>query len=150
METEKTAAPRTQEDLLAELLSYQKKEVRHARITTICGIVLAAVLLVALFSFMPKVLAVINHVQESLTQVDELVADAGVLIQDSTEQINALVGDATVLIDNANTMITDNTDAVSETVRKLNAVDFEKLNKAIADLDAAIEPLASFASIFKR
>ena len=99
---------------------------------------------------MPKVLAVINHVQESLTQVDELVADASTLIQDSTDQINALVGDATILIDNANTMILDNTDAVSETVRKLNAVDFERLNKAIQDLDDAIQPLASFANLFKR
>jgi hypothetical protein len=150
MDAEQTVAPRTQEDLLAELLSYQKKEVRHARITTICGIVFAAVLLVALFSIMPKVLAVINHVQESLTQVDELVADASTLIQDSTDQINALVGDATILIDNANTMILDNTDAVSETVRKLNAVDFERLNKAIQDLDDAIQPLASFANLFKR
>ena len=150
METEQPVAGRTQEDILAELLSYQKKEVRHARIITICGIVFALMLFIALISIVPKILSVVNHVQDSLVQVDELVADATVIIQNSTVKINTLVDDAAVLIDNANTMITENTDAVSETVRKLNAVDFDKLNKAIADLDAAIEPLASFASIFKR
>ena len=150
MGTEPSAASGTQEAILAELLSYQKKEVRHARIITVCGIVLAVLLLIALVSIVPKTLTVFNHVQESLTRVDELVADAGTLIQDSTAQINQLVGDAAELIDNTNTMITDNTDAITQTVRKLNAVDFEKLNKAISDLDAAIEPLVNFAKMFKR
>ncbi len=150
MGTEPSAAPGTQEAILAELLSYQKKAVRHSRIISICGIALAVLLLIALVSIVPKTLAVFDHVQESLSRVDELAADAGTLIRDSTAQINSLVGDATELIDNANTVIIDNTDAITQTVRKLNAVDFEKLNKAISDLDAAIEPLVNFARMFKR
>ncbi len=150
MGTEPSAASGTQEAILAELLSYQKKAVRHSRIISICGIALAVLLLIALVSIVPKTLAVFDHVQESLSRVDELAADAGTLIRDSTAQINSLVGDATELIDNANTVIIDNTDAITQTVRKLNAVDFEKLNKAISDLDAAIEPLVSFARMFKR
>jgi F0F1-type ATP synthase membrane subunit b/b' len=150
MGTEPSAASGTQEAILAELLSYQKKAVRHSRIISICGIALAVLLLIALVSIVPKTLAVFDHVQESLSRVDELAADAGTLIRDSTAQINSLVGDATELIDNANTVIIDNTDAITQTVRKLNAVDFEKLNKAISDLDAAIEPLVNFARMFKR
>ena len=150
MNTDGSMIAPANEELLAELLSYQKKEVRHARITAVSVVVLVVLLIAALAVLVPKAVALISHVQDSLTEVDTLVADAGVLIRDSTEEINALVGDASVLIANANSMITDNTEAVSETIRKLNEVDIEKLNKAISDLDAAVEPLANLASIFKR
>jgi hypothetical protein len=46
-------------------------------------------------------------------------------------------------------MVENNTEAITETVQKLNNVDFETLNNAIKNLNDAIEPLARFAGMFK-
>ena len=40
-------------------------------------------------------------------------------------------------------------DGLVETLEKINAIDFDALNKAIQDLSAVIEPLAKFFSAFR-
>ena len=88
------------EQLLTELLAYQKKEVRHTRIA-------------------------------SLAEVDTLIGEAG------------------TLINNTNSMVETNTDAVTDTIQKLNEVDFEGLNSAIQNLNDVVEPLSNFARMFQ-
>jgi hypothetical protein len=117
---------RAREQLLNELIDNQKKLVRQARFTSVINLIIGIVLIAALVTVIPRV----RRVETSLTEIDQLVEDAGVLIE------------------NTNTMVTDNTDAVAETVQKLNDVDFETLNTAIDNLNTAIEPLAALAGLF--
>ena len=42
-------------------------------------------------------------------------------------------------------MVAENTDAVTETIRKLSDVDFDSLNSTIHDLEDAIRPVAELA-----
>ena len=90
METE-----RNSEELLRQLISYEKKQLRHTRLATFVNILLVLAVLVSLTLLVPKAL-------RSLAEVDRLAASAQ------------------ELIDNASTMVSENTDAISETIRDLN------------------------------
>ena len=96
---------RNSEELLRELLSYEKKQLRHTRLATFVNILLVLAVLAALTLLVPRAL-------HSLAEVDRLAASAQ------------------ELIDNASTMVADNTDAITETIR---------------DLNDAIKPLAELA-----
>ena len=131
---------RNRDQILNELIENQRKLVRQARLTSAVNLIIGLVLIAALVTVIPRV----RHVETSLSEIDQLVEDAGVLIGNT----NTMVEDASVLIENTNTMVTDNTDAVSEAVQKLNDVDFDTLNDAIENLNTAIEPLAGLAGLF--
>ena len=96
---------RNSEELLRQLLSYEKKQLRHTRLATFVNILLVLAVLAALTLLVPRAL-------HSLAEVDRLAASAQ------------------ELIDNASTMVADNTDAITETIR---------------DLNDAIKPLAELA-----
>ena len=96
---------RNSEELLRELLSYEKKQLRHTRLATFVNILLVLAVLAALTLLVPRAL-------HSLAEVDRLAVSAQ------------------ELIDNASTMVADNTDAITETIR---------------DLNDAIKPLAELA-----
>lgn len=101
-------AQRGPDELMQQLLAYQKKQLRHTRLATFLSILLVLMVLgvlAALVLLVPRAL-------HSLAEMDRLAASAQ------------------ELIDNANTMVTDNTDAITETIR---------------DLNDAIKPLAELA-----
>ena len=103
-------------------------------------------------SLAPKAVNLIDHAEASLTELDKLIAESEssiVKLNGIADDMDALIAQAGILIENSNEMVENNTDAITETVNKLNNVDFEALNKAIHDLSAVIEPLARFASMFK-
>ena len=104
-----------------ELLKVQKKVLLHTRITTIFNILLSLALLAAVVMTVHWTNEKIEHMESSLAAIDRLVEDAGTLVEST------------------NTMVTDNADAVTETVQKLNEVDFEGLNDAIGHLNTAIQ-----------
>ena len=111
---------RNTEELLRQLLAYEKRQLRHTRMATFINILLVLAVLAALVLLVPKAL-------HSLAEVDRLATSAQ------------------ELIDNTNTMVAENTDAVTETIRKLSDVDFDSLNSTIHDLEDAIRPVAELA-----
>ncbi|MBR3554401.1 MAG: hypothetical protein IKN89_00685 [Oscillospiraceae bacterium] len=88
-------AERNSEELLRQLISYEKKQLRHTRLATFVNILLVLAVLASLTLLVPRAL-------RSLAEVDRLAASAQ------------------ELIDNASTMVSENTDAISETIRDLN------------------------------
>ena len=70
-------------------------------------------------------------------------------MQASLAEVDALIGEAGTLINNTNSMVETNTDAVTDTIQKLNEVDFEGLNSAIQNLNDVVEPLSNFARMFQ-
>ena len=112
------------DELLRQLLAYQKREARNSRITACISVFLALVVLAALALLVPRALKLVEGVENTIAKVD--------LMTDSAEE----------LVGNANDMILKNTDAVTETVQKLNELDFDSLNNAIHDLENTVRPLA--------
>ncbi len=143
---------RSTDELLKEILKYQKRSSRITRIAAIAVLFIVVAFAVALILIIPRVVNLMDHASESLAEVDALIEDTGEVIEELggiTEEINGVVAEAEVLIDNSNTMVENNTDAITETVQKLNNVDFETLNKAIKNLSDVVEPLAKFFNVFQ-
>lgn len=111
-------------ELLAELVRYQKKEVNHARLSTVVGVLLIAVLLVTLLVVLPRAVILLDHMEQSLQEIDTFV-------------------------EGSNRVVSENSDGVAEALSKLNGVDFDALNQAIRDLSDAVHPLADFARLFR-
>ena len=116
---------RTAEELLAELLTSQKRTERRSLIRMIAGLLVLAAVISASFIIVPHMISLIDNVQTSLTQMNDTVNEAEELIR------------------NANTMITENSETISEAVKKLNEIDFKKLNDAISALNDVVTPLAN-------
>ena len=121
------AEDRHAEELLAESLKYQKKAYRRAGITAFAHFLLIVTLLALLTAaalFAPRVISLVNHAEEALSAMDALI-----------EEFDGLVS--------------DNTDTLTDAIRKLDGIDFDRLNEAIGNLSDAVEPLGRFARQFQ-
>lgn len=131
MEQNKSYEQMDSRELLEELLRYQKKEVHHARLTTVVGILLIGALLATLLVVLPRAATVLSHMETSLQQIDTFVEEANTFVE------------------GANKVVSDNSDAVTQAVGKLNGLDFDTLNQAIQDLSDTVRPLANFMRRFQ-
>ena len=77
--------------------------------------------------------------------MDELLVTAGNALTTAGDTLRS----ATEAADAANRLVEDNAATVSEAMEKINAIDFDALNRAINDLADIVEPLARFAGIFR-
>ncbi|MBR6790115.1 MAG: hypothetical protein IKM31_04535 [Oscillospiraceae bacterium] len=126
------------ESLVESIEHSSKQQLKLARLQCVLSGAAAAVLLIAAVvccTLLPKVkdiAAELETVMINLTAVSaELeAADLGTLVQD----VDALV--------------VTGEQSVEETMKKLSAIDFETLNRAIENLADVIEPLAKFFNIF--
>ncbi len=110
----------------------------YARIGVwLLGALLGAVCAVSII-LVPKTLHTLDRVNASLERVDSLV-----------ETANTALITATEAAENANKLVADNADSVSEAMEKFNSVDFDALNRAINDLADIVEPLAKVSNFFK-
>ena len=139
------ASQNMDQDVLKQILVYQKKEARNSKILSIAAICVATALLISLAIVVPKVFRFIGQLEETVMEVDNLLVD----VKSITKDVNGLADNVNSLVDNTNNMVTDNMGAITEIVQSLNEIDFDTLNKAIADLSDVVEPLGNFARYFK-
>lgn len=99
------------------------------------AVLLAVVCIVSLL-VVPRTLRALEHAERTLSGADGLIETADKALATATE-----VADA------ANRIMEENADAVSDTMEKINAIDFDALNRAIGDLADIIAPLARLASL---
>ena len=99
--------------------------------------VCVAILLVVL-NVVPKVVTVIENVNNIATSASESLRD-----------IDEMVADMSEASANINKLVNDNAEPLSQAVTNMSNVDFEGLNKAIADLQTTVGPMASFFGRFK-
>lgn len=119
---------------------------RYVRIGTwLTGALLAAVCL-ALVLVLPRLTHALDRMEQTMQRIDALSEDVGSTLETAGEALES----ATVAANNANQLVVDNSDAVSEAMTKINSVDFEALNKAIRDLADIVEPLARVSNFFNR
>ncbi len=141
---EQTQQSREQSDLLQQLITLQKKELRNARLTALACVVLIAAALFTVGTLVPRAISLIGHLESSLTELDTLATNASEMMAETGNTIREVDG----LVRNANRVVVDNTETVTEAVGKLNSIDFEGLNTAIDGLATAVEPLAKLGGLF--
>jgi len=127
--------------LLAEMLRTEKRVLRHARIANLISLVLVVVLLGSLLAVVLRVGGMAKQAQEALKNFDTFVETA--------EQAQDTLEDMDSFIRNANRLLTDNMDELTEAVGKLNSLDIDTLNQAIQNLYNVITPLANFFGQFR-
>ena len=101
-----------------------KKQLFVTRILAAAGCVLATAVIAVFLLVVPPMLQIISQGQETLTDIQTLFDENGLVWQSS--------------------------EALSQATEKLNRMDIESLNSAIRDLGAVVEPLAEFFGKFKR
>lgn len=122
------------EEALQEILEQTKKEAQFTRIIAIIMAVMLGILLICVFIIVPRITGVLRNVDQAVTQAQEIMTQGEAAI---TEVRSALGG-----VDEMTTSIKKLGD---ETLKGISEVDFEQLSQAIADLQAAVEPLARFS-----
>ncbi|MBR3515272.1 MAG: hypothetical protein IKO10_02870 [Lachnospiraceae bacterium] len=112
-------------------LKYQKLAFIMSMLGTIfMGVILIIVIGLVVY-IVPKVNTIYESTMVSLNNLEML----------TTELNNADLGGT---VQNINTLTVQATGDLSNTMQRLDSIDLEKLNKAIENLNATIEPMAKF------
>ncbi len=131
-------------DTLKELLEWEKKEAKYAKMTSRLLFALVLIFLVSAIIIVPKAVTVLENTnkavvtaQDSLEKVDEQL-----------DSIKVMTDSITQTSENMNTMVEDNAEELTEAVKKMQGIDFEGLNTAIKDLQDAVKPMAKMMRAF--
>ena len=112
-------------------LKYQKLAFLMSMLSAVfMGVVLIIVIGLVIY-VVPKVNAIYDSTMVSLNNLEHL----------TTELKEADLGGT---VENINTLTVQATGDLSETMDRMNAIDLEKLNMAIDNLNKTIEPMAKF------
>ena len=115
-----------------------KKMQRYMRIGVLMMTGLFVLLLVVALWLVPSTYRTLAHAEETLQEID-VISEAAV------ETLNAVSAAA----GNVNKILADNAETMTDTMEKLNGLDFDTLNRAIQNLSDTVEPLARFFNAFK-
>ena len=147
------AGNESMEDLLRQILEADKNEVKYAKRAAFFMTGLFVIFLVAAVIIVPKVVETLSHVNTAVIAAGETLKGADDTLQsvnEAIENINTMSASITDTSENMNAMLTDNAQALTDAVDKMNAIDFDTLNKAIKDLHDAVGPFANFMNKFSR
>ena len=67
-------------------------------------------------------------------------------LEQATRQLSVM--DFTGMVENVETLVTTAQESLEQTMGKLNAIDFQTLNKAIEDLSNVVEPMSKLMKVF--
>ena len=96
-----------------------------------------------------ELLALAAPLQDVMTQVQDMALEADTVMGNLNTVTQALAdADLGSMVDSVNTLATDSQSAVTEAMQKLETIDIDTLNQAIADLADVVEPLAKVSKFF--
>ena len=141
------------QQVLKSLEESSRKQVRYARLQFIFSL-LAAVccvfILIAVVKYIPQLQALTTQIQDMATQLQGLATHAENVMTNLETVTDALASaDLEAMVDNVNSLVVSSQDGVKQTMEKLNTINLDALNQAIANLSAVVEPLAKFFKVFK-
>jgi len=141
----------SEKELLLELTYEQQQASRRTFHLMLVGAALVVILLIVAIIIVPKTVKLLNNANTAVTEATATIAEVKgtvggmeVLVSGAGDSLEGI----DVMVDGINAFISDNTDALTESIAKINQIDFEKLNTSIGELQAILEPLANFFNIF--
>lgn len=109
----------------------------------VCAVCMVA-LVVMVARLMPQINEILGQAGLAMGQIQTVLTD----LQQTAGQLAQV--DYAGMVSNVDNLVTTGQQSLEGMMEKLNSVDFEKLNQAIEDLAAVIEPLAKMAKVFGR
>ena len=133
-------------ELLQKIEESNRKQLMYTRIQCIAAV--AAVVCFAgiyflIKDFLPQISAIITEIPGVVAQMESVLGNLELVTKELTTV------DFAGMIDGVNALVATGQEGLEETVTKLNSIDFEALNKAIATLTEVIDPLAKFFKVFR-
>lgn len=124
--------------LMKELITKGRKQLFYTRILAfaLCG--LLAAVIIALCIVIPPAVRTINNVDTAVIGATDTLSKA----DEALDNINTMSVEVTSASKQMNTFIETNSESVTQSMQKLQNVDFDGLNNAISDLEAVVEPMA--------
>lgn len=129
-------------ELLEMLQRIERSNRQQVRLTRmICVFALIAAVLCGctvwlVYSVLPQISSVASQMQTVLSDLEKTTAQLSVM-------------DFTGMVNDVDTLVTTAQQSLEQTMGKLNTVDFDTLNKAIADLAKVVEPMSKLMNVFK-
>ena len=153
--------------LMIELIRAEREGSRRQMISSVAVLVIALIAAVGILLIVPKALTMMDDAtklmsdaQSSVKKLDDLIEDTTESmekvttmldeIQPTVEGLDQTMSGIDTMVGGVNSLLTSNSENLAEAIGKLNGIDFETLNKAIADLEATVQPLANFFGAFNR
>ena len=129
----------TETELLSELVKLQKKTAKRTGVVAFSMIVIAAVVLASAVLIVPKVMTTLMAAETTLEQATTLMGD----VKNSLDGMNKMIS-------NVDTVLTDNTEAMSDAIKKIGDIDIDGLNDSIKKLNGAVDGLNKIVSPYSR
>ena len=118
-------------ELLIELVRTQRRDTFLEHISAIANLAFLLIMILVLVILVPKAVRTLREVDRTVQEVNTLAKEA----QESLDGID-------VMVSNVDSMVVENTDAVTTALEQINKVDYQKLNEAITNLNATVKPLS--------
>lgn len=132
-------------ELMRKMEESSRKQLLYTRIQCIAAVV-AVVCFAGIFflirDLLPQVSAIMADIPGLVTQLESVLGNLEVVTSDLATV------DFETMVTEINSLVSAGQVSLEETVAKLNAIDFESLNKAIGNLSAVVEPMAKFFKVF--
>ncbi len=115
---------------------YAKKQ---GRIVTLAAVFCVAIMIgiaILVLSVLPKVVTLLDQANGIATQADVVMKDLNVVTKQLAE------ADITGMLDDVSSLVVQSEESINDAMKKIDAMDIEGLNNAIADLQDVIAPLA--------
>jgi len=147
----KTPETSTSESLLRELINEQRKTTRFLQILAALTAVLLLTVFLTAVVIVPKMNRTLKQAETVMTEAEGLAEATGAALEGIPELLSQCQGSLTgidEMVGNVNGLVEDNTEAITESIEKLNGVDFETLNQSIRELHSILEPIANFFGRF--
>lgn len=148
---EKKFEEMNERELLCELVKREAGRKHVGRLAALSVSLLSVVLLISALILVPRLTDTLARANATLEQANETLARTQLLVekgQTELEKLDKLIAVAEEslasvddMADNINGVVVENTQKLREAVEKLDEIDLQKLNQAIADLTNLISPL---------
>ena len=131
--------------LLQNIEKANRQQVRLTRL--VCIFALAAAIccgctLWLVYSVLPEITEILPQISAVASQMQTVLSD----LEQATRQLSVM--DFTGMVEDVDTLVTTAQSSLEQTMGKLNSIDFDTLNKAIADLSKVVEPMSKLMKVF--
>ena len=134
-------------ELMKELEKLNRRQLRTGRMQCLFSLIAAlccATVLLAVLYVLPQVNPLMDQLEEVVIQTQSVLTN----LEKTTTQLASV--DLGSMVADVDTLVGTGQQSLEQTMEKLDSIDTEKLNQAIDDLSAVVEPLAKFFNVFQK
>ena len=133
------------EQILEKIEKQSRRQLLFTKILCLLCVIMLICTLVLTLSItgaVQEILTIAQPLQQMADQAGTVMANLDTVAQDLAD---ANLGS---MVENVNTLAADSQTVITEAMKKLDTIDIDTLNQAIADLADVVEPLAKVSKFF--